>query len=172
PDRSSGATRGRAARGAGKGQQKSATAARPGQNQRPPGVWLDAPGSSGDGGHHGPGSAQPGNPARGSGNNKRAGFQATAVDDSDSEGEAVGGRSAEQMLADALNEPNHWSLTAQPSKAVRRHEDGTCLPCMFFFGPGGVCHFEDKCGACHHLAHARTYAPPASLRAALRKLAL
>lgn len=61
------------------------------------------------------------------------------------------GLSAEQMLADALHLPDHWSLRDLPTGQQRSHLDGTCVPCYFHFQ--SKCLFGDKCGCCHESSH-------------------
>mmetsp|Transcript_80526 Transcript_80526/g.127184 ORF Transcript_80526/g.127184 Transcript_80526/m.127184 type:complete len:221 (-) Transcript_80526:10-672(-) len=61
------------------------------------------------------------------------------------------GLSAEQMLADALHLPDHWSLRDLPTAQPRSHLDGTCVPCYFHFQ--SKCLFGDKCGCCHEPSH-------------------
>eukprot|EP00434_Breviolum_minutum_P030204 symbB.v1.2.026714.t1/scaffold2644.1/size74222/2 len=77
--------------------------------------------------------------------------QAEEVDETEEQFLERVGLSAEQMLADALQMPDHWSLREQPTALSRRHGDGTCVPCYFHFQ--SQCLFGDKCGCCHHTSH-------------------
>lgn len=61
----------------------------------------------------------------------------TELDESEEQFMERVGLSSEQMLADALHDPEHWSLRAQPTAVARCHEDGTCVPCYFHL-PGST----------------------------------
>eukprot|EP00913_Durusdinium_trenchii_P029967 g28081.t1 len=61
------------------------------------------------------------------------------------------GLSGEQMLADALQRPDHWSLREQPTSQARSHAAGSCVPCYFHFQ--SECLFGEKCGCCHDESH-------------------
>ncbi|CAK9073800.1 unnamed protein product [Durusdinium trenchii] len=58
----------------------------------------------------------------------------------------------EEMISLALGAPEHWSLNCRPSAQERSHEDGTCVPCVFYT-ISKRCHFGKSCGCCHASSH-------------------